>query len=185
MTEYEMIDKEAGIDNCGNEETFWQVLKIFGDEIDENIDRICELYDSGDWKNYTVQVHSLKSTAMLCGAKELAEEARELEMAGKRDDIDYIRDNNAKVMDHLRCYKEPVKKIFAGKDGASSSTLIDNIFGTLRKAAAQKDDDLIIDTLADADDESFSDEDTALLDEIRGLFSDGEYDKIISVIDGR
>lgn len=185
MAGNDMIDKELGIDNCGNEETFWQVLKIFGESIDENIDQICELYDAQDWKNYTVQVHSLKSTAMLCGAKELAEEARALEMAGKSDDIVYIRDNNAKVMDHLRCYKEPAMDMLKAGPGGSSASLIDNIFGAIKKGAAEKDDDLIIDTLADADDESFSDEDTALLDKIRNLFSDGEYDKIISVIDGR
>lgn len=179
-----MIDKQMGIDNCGNEETFWQVLKIFGESIDENIDQICSLFESKDWKNYTVQVHSLKSTALLCGAKELAEEARSLEMAGKSDDIDYIINNNAKVMDHLKCYKEPVMKMMEDSAGGEASAA-DKIFDTLKRAAEDKDDDLIIDTLADADDESFSDADEELLDEIRELFGDGEYDGIISAIDGR
>lgn len=185
MAEDYVIDKELGTDNCGNEETFWQVLQIFYESIDENIDQICGLYDSEDWKNYTVQVHSLKSTAMLCGAKELAEEARALEMAGKSDDIAYIRENNSKVMEHLRCYREPAGKLLESGQGGTEDTLTDHIFAALRKGAAQKDDDLIIDALADADDEPFSDKDTKLLDEIRELFGGGEYDKIISVIDGR
>ena len=61
-----------------------------------------------DWKNYTVQVHALKSTAKIIGAKELSERALELEMAGKREDVNALRRNHGPCM---ICYGELRQKL--------------------------------------------------------------------------
>lgn len=46
---------------------------------------------SGDFKNYTIEVHALKNVAAIAGQMQLSELAREHEMAGKREDYQFIR----------------------------------------------------------------------------------------------
>ncbi len=106
------INKEVGIKNSGGEELFNTVLSVFYGTIQESHDEICQYYDKEDWKNYTVKVHALKSTARLIGAEKLADEARDLELAGKNNDIDFIRAGHQGVMDHLLSYEEILSKVF-------------------------------------------------------------------------
>ena len=107
------IDPKTAIKNCGSEEMFQTVIKAFHESIETDREQITGFYDAVDWKNYTVKVHALKSTALLVGAKELAEEARALEMAGKRNDTDYIKENTAKTMEHLMILKADLDRVLA------------------------------------------------------------------------
>ncbi len=66
-------------------------------------DRIQRFYDAGDWENYGIVVHSLKSTSRTIGAEDLAVSAAQLESAAKKGDIDLIRSENDRV---LKRYEE-------------------------------------------------------------------------------
>ena len=106
------INKEVGIRNSGGEELFNTVLSVFYGTIQESHDDICSYYDKEDWKNYTVKVHALKSTARLIGAEELAEEALALELAGKSNDIDKIKAGHESLMNHLLEYEPILSGVF-------------------------------------------------------------------------
>lgn len=71
--------------------------------------RIEETYLSRDFENYTIYVHALKSTSKSIGAMRLAEMAYQLELAGKRADEDFIRENHVVCMDVYREHLEIVK----------------------------------------------------------------------------
>ncbi len=108
------IDPELGIKNSGgSEETYRAVFEAFYESMESDHNEMNMLFEKEDWKNYTVKVHSLKSTALLVGIKDLSEEARQLEMAGKSDDIDYIRSNHSAVMKHLMEYKPDLDRVFS------------------------------------------------------------------------
>lgn len=66
------------------------------------------MYESGDWAAYAVKVHALKSTSLTIGAKELSDQAKELELAGKSQDEDFIRKNHETLM---RTYDTVCKEI--------------------------------------------------------------------------
>ena len=78
------VQIETGIQNCGSIDGFLDALKIFFDSINSNADEIQKFFDDQDWKNYTVKVHALKSSAKIIGAMELSERARRLEDAGNQ-----------------------------------------------------------------------------------------------------
>ena len=105
------IDMQLGIKNSGSEEIYKTAVRVFYDSIDSDAETIKGLLETENWNDYTVRVHALKSTSLLIGAKELSDEARELEMAGKNEDIDYIRKNTPKVLAHLMSIKESLKKV--------------------------------------------------------------------------
>ncbi len=101
-----LIDVETGIEYAGSEELFVETLRFFRDGIDKKCDEIQELYFNENLEDYTVKVHALKSSARLIGAKELSEEARKLEEAGKQGDLDYIKENTAEVLQMYDKYKK-------------------------------------------------------------------------------
>ena len=57
-----------------------------------------EYFEKEDWANYTVKAHALKSTSLSVGGQKLSEMAKALEMAGKGNDIAYIREHHKETM---------------------------------------------------------------------------------------
>ena len=55
-------------------------------------------YEAGDWKNYGIQVHTLKSTSRTIGADSLSATAAELEKASYREDEEFIRRTHGIMM---------------------------------------------------------------------------------------
>lgn len=112
----EGLDSKVALENSGSEASFKSVLKIFYDSIDSKSQEISGYYESGDYENYTIKVHALKSSARLIGAMELSKGAEALEMAGKEGNLDYIRQHNDEVIAELNRYKEPLSVIFAATE---------------------------------------------------------------------
>lgn len=92
------INPDAGIANCGSAEGLISVLEVFKQTATSKADEIEQLYESGDWENYTIKVHALKSSARIIGAAELSELAKELEAAGKDMNLDKIHEENARLL---------------------------------------------------------------------------------------
>ena len=59
---------------------------------------IIALYEDANWTDYAIKVHALKSTSLTIGAEALSAQAKELELAGKRGDVDFILANHAALM---------------------------------------------------------------------------------------
>jgi len=101
-----VIDRTIGIQYFGSDDLYDSILEDFYRLIDEKSTKIEDLLNSGDIKNYTIEVHALKSTAKMIGAMELSEMALEMEMAGKADNVDLIREKNPELLVMYRAYKE-------------------------------------------------------------------------------
>ena len=113
------IDVWTGIDNSGSFDMYIPVLEIFCDSIDEKTDEIEGYYKEGNYKDYTIKVHALKSSARIIGATEFGEEAQSLEDAGKREDIDYIREHHEDFIRKFKSFKEPLSTALR-KDSADN-----------------------------------------------------------------
>ncbi len=98
------INVGMGLDYCcGEEEFYLEMLRMFSGQSEEKRDEIIALYEAENWTDYAVKVHALKSTSLTIGAEELSEYAKKLEHAGKKEDIEYIRQNHQGL---LRMYEE-------------------------------------------------------------------------------
>ena len=69
--------------NCDSDEMYRELLTMFIETWQEKKRQIEETYQSKDWKNYTIQVHGLKSSSLSMGAEKLSDLAKQMEMAGK------------------------------------------------------------------------------------------------------
>ena len=103
-----LINFELGMEyNAGMEDLYKEILLTFYRIKDEKIQKLQESFDAEDWKNYTIYVHSLKSTALSIGGEKTSKAAEKLEKAGKvltspetsetekQQSADFIKQNHA------------------------------------------------------------------------------------------
>ena len=94
------INLELGLDYCGGEEGFYrEMLRMFCAQSAGKQAELSALYESANWPDYAVKVHALKSTSLTIGAEALSAQAKELELAGKRGDVEFIRANHAALLE--------------------------------------------------------------------------------------
>ena len=189
----EGIDAQAAIKNSGSEAAFKAVLKIFYDSISDKHSELERNYTSGDWENYTIKIHALKSSARLVGALELGDAAEQLEMAGKGNNITYIRENHAPVMEEYLKYREALAPVFAdyaeeaGETGSSKPLaedyIIESIYDELRLAADDMDCDKVQAILKEADEYSFPETEVERIKLIHEKAGNYDYDGILEVLD--
>lgn len=117
------VDVKAGLALCGGSaEAYIAVMKTFVETAEESILRIENFAQNRNYKDYTTEVHGLKSSSLSIGAKELSEMARQLEMAGRREDYRQIMYETptliaryTDVVEHIRPFVETEKHSEAGK----------------------------------------------------------------------
>ncbi len=103
------VNTELGLDYCAGDEDFYrEMLRMFCAQSPGKRAEIVSLYEGANWKDYAVKVHALKSTSLTIGAEALSAQAKELELAGKRGDLDFIRERHSGL---LRAYEELCARI--------------------------------------------------------------------------
>ncbi len=78
------IEYGEAIKNCANEAVLYEAARDYCGDIIKKADMIEQYADAGDYENYTVLVHALKSSSRLIGAMSLSEEARRMEACGNK-----------------------------------------------------------------------------------------------------
>ena len=151
------IDAETAIKNSGSEDAFKAVLKIFYDSITEKHEALEQCFAAGDWENYTIRIHALKSSARLVGAMELGAMAEQLEMAGKAGDTSYIGGHHAAAMETYLSFKGALAPVYgeqaaeeAGKPEADGF-LMESLYEGLREAAEAMDCGMVEEIMREID----------------------------------
>ena len=116
----EGIDYQAALANCGGREILLSAIKEFYSAIDTKSDLIEKYASEQDWKNYTVLVHALKSSARLIGALKLSSDAARLEECGDAENAPEIAEKTPALLALYRSYKEGLAP-FAGSDAVSDA----------------------------------------------------------------
>ena len=98
------VNTGLGLDYCAGDESFYlEMLRMYCAQGPEKRAELVSLYESANWTDYAVKVHALKSTSLTIGAEALSAQAKELELAGKRGDADFIRERHSAL---LRAHEE-------------------------------------------------------------------------------
>ena len=108
------IDIKTGISYTYNKENYFVLLKMFDEKSSqryEEITSIVEKCHEDSCKNYVIKVHSLKNTAAMIGAKQLAEIALNLELSGRRNDINFIKKHHDELLTEYKIVETEVKKL--------------------------------------------------------------------------
>lgn len=106
LPEIEGIDRKTGLLYCGGEAGYRKVLENYSVRGAEHLEKLLELYENGQWDEYVIAVHGIKSAMFSIGASRVSELAKAQEMAGKAGDLSYIKAHHAELA-------EEYKRIFA------------------------------------------------------------------------
>ncbi len=87
------IDYTIGLDNFGDINTYKEMMKDWLLEVTDKWNRIVSSKNKNDMKNYSIDVHSLKSDSKYFGFTELARISYEHELKSKEDNREFIKDN--------------------------------------------------------------------------------------------
>ena len=100
------LDVAFGMENCETADDYMEVLSVFASSVTEKADEIERLLNDEDYTHFTLKVHSLKTLAKIVGALNLSTAAVELEAAGKRGDIETIKEKTPKLLASYRAYAD-------------------------------------------------------------------------------
>lgn len=108
----EQIQVEKGIENCGGAMSeYLEILKITLEYGNLRIKELLSFKEKGDYENYTIKVHSLKSTAANIGAMEVSAMALEQEMAGKEGRYEVIDEKMDTLLEAYRNILTLIKEV--------------------------------------------------------------------------
>ncbi|MBQ9207636.1 MAG: response regulator [Treponema sp.] len=107
------INLEDALKYTGGEEVLCPTLKEFYRVIDKNSAEIEQFAADKDWRNYTILVHALKSSARLIGAEKLSEDAKYLEKCGDEENEAEITAKTPALLELYRSYKENLAPLCA------------------------------------------------------------------------
>lgn len=94
---------EEGVNHCGSKAALMKTIRIFYRTIDSKANKIEQCLKEGLIGDYVIEVHALKSSALLIGAVPLSEAAKELEDYGKQGKKEVLEE---KTPDVLTLYRD-------------------------------------------------------------------------------
>ncbi len=170
------IDTALALKNCGDSpEAFFDILDVYYKTGHEKAGTIKALYQANNIHDFMIEVHGLKGTSLVIGAKTLSDHARALEYAardvesGNRSAVDYISSNLDTFIQNYLCLLDRIKPYIIAENPHDNNI-------EMSKEMIKEKIDLIINYL-----ESFSiDEAEELLESLSFVSTDNTSSKLIS-----
>ena len=88
------------------------VLAEYANDSETKVRELQKYYDTEDWENFLVRIHSIKSSSRMIGADELAKTARNIEEAAQEMDIVYVKDMFPKFLPEYQKTAEALQRIY-------------------------------------------------------------------------
>ena len=117
-----------GKKNCGTDAILKEAITNFYNDINDRAQKIENFAAAGDYKNYTVLVHSLKSSARLIGAGKLSEDAQYLEQCADNQNISEITEKTPALLELYKSYVEKLKPLCQTETVNSKDEISDEDF---------------------------------------------------------
>lgn len=115
---------EEGVNHCGSKAALMKTIRIFYRTIDSKANKIEQCLKEGLISDYVIEVHALKSSALLIGAVPLSEAAKELESYGKQGKTEALEEKTPDVLAMYRDFKN-ILKPYADKEEAAKQEASD------------------------------------------------------------
>lgn len=104
---------EEGVKHCGSKAALMKTIRIFYRTIDSKANKIEQCLKEGLISDYVIEIHALKSSALLIGAVPLSEAAKELEDYGKQGKTEVLEEKTPDVLTlyrDLKIYCAPMQR---------------------------------------------------------------------------
>ena len=181
------LNVETAMRLLGNEKLFWAVLKEYYRVIDKKYNLIKEYERKEQWKEYTIEVHALKSSSRQIGALELAAVAERMEKAGNAQDAALIHDTTPAMLESYYSYKNILAPYFeeqsTGQDGKQAEKGdLQGFFKQMREALDNLDMDAMEEVVGSMGQYSYSGDQKKFFDELKNAVEDIDTEKCEEIL---
>lgn len=171
------LDVGQALKLLGSEKLFWSVLKEYYRVIDKKYALIKEYEQSGQWKEYTIEVHALKSSSRQIGANALANMAEHMEAAGNAEDAELIHKTTPEMLGEYIKYKDILKPYFIEKNTEQGGRQADikklgEFFARMEDALENLDTDDMEEVICDMEKYSYSKEHEEYFERLKNAVED-------------
>ena len=180
----EGIDVAEGIKNTGSKELLLARLGDYCNLIDSKSQNIQQYLEAGRIRDFTIEVHALKSSSRMVGAKLLSEQFRLLEDLGNANDIEKIEATTPQVLEHYKKYREWLEPFAAMREREKKEVPKEEVLMYLRgiKEAMEAFDLDTADAAMEKLEECRLPENCIpMLKNLRVLFADVAWEEIVAV----
>jgi len=138
--------------SAGNIPLYLDLIATFSIECEKKLAELTRCYEAEDIPLYTIHVHALKTACANIGADAVSKEAENLENAGDRRYMEFIRKHHGRFAENLTRLLSDINRAMASMETPDDTDYDDgDIFPELAelKAALEKYDIAAIDTISD------------------------------------
>ncbi len=179
--ELQGIDMEAGLAAVNNdEEVYREILQIYYADGVELLDELKNNIQRTDLKLFITHVHALKSASKGIGANEVSERFKEMEFAGKEEDMEKIEQRLPSCLAGFEQLLDEIKQYAKGRDGEDAGT---NNYEKMKAALEEMDTD-VFEALLEQEEQRAADEITSSkLHEIRTAYEDFDFAEVETMLE--
>ena len=174
----EGLDVHKAMEFLGNEDLFWSVLKEYYRVIDKKCALIQEYEKNEKWRDYTVEVHALKSASKQIGALDLAQTAEQMEAAGNAENAALIHKITPGMLEEYMFYKGILAPYFTkteeeqGDRAAADQGEMESLFAQMEEAMENLDMDAMEVVIQEMAHYSYDDAQRKFFDELKNAVED-------------
>ena len=110
------IDPEAGVNACGSEEIYANVVTDFVTGAQGKMQELSDYLKQDERENFIIKVHALKSTARFLGAAGFSKMARLLEEEGPSLEKEELSKRADDLLERYEVLSEALKGVLPGED---------------------------------------------------------------------
>lgn len=181
------LDVKKAMEFLGNEELFWSVLKEYYRVIDKKSTLISEYEQKEMWKEYTVEVHALKSASRQIGALELAQVAEQMEAAGNAGNAALIHKITPGMLEEYMFYKGILAPYFVKAEEtqngrAAEKSEMSELFDQMKDAMENLDMDAMEEVVKSMSQYSYSDTQRSIFEKLKNAVEDIDTEKCEEII---
>ena len=185
--EIEGIDVKYAMDKMRlDENVYLSILKTYYIDLSHVINRIIETKRNGDIKQFVIDVHAIKSTSASVGAIEISELAKQLEFAGKEENLEFVDkhiDAFVEKCEHMIKVLEVFWKREEENDIECEMSFLDKQWlYDIRQACEEMDSAKASSLLEEVKNKRFSEEENNLLKQIKEYVEQYDYEDVVSLL---
>jgi len=174
---------------CLEEEVYLSILHTYYVDLPDTLERIIGARNRSDWKRFVIDVHAVKSTSASIGAMELSEIARQLEAAGKEENVAFVE---AHMRQFTECAEYIIKvlDVFFHREAKTVeeqeiSSLEEYWLQAVCKACEEMDAVKAMELFKGVEGKRFTSEDAQIVNRLRGFVNQYDYDEAVELIQKR
>ena len=176
------LDVREGVKNSGSLELFTKLLGDYYRMIDIKASKIEQCLREGLIRDYTVEVHALKSASRTIGAMELSRFFARMEQRGNAEDHDALAEETPKLLEMYRSYKkilEPFGRMDEREKQPAAREELIQILRSLIGAVDSFELDRIDEAYSRLEKRRIPEEISGLMDELRAYVADVSMEEIV------